>query len=90
MVHVLGDAHPKSQVFAALKGKTTWLSPLINPPMPVKVASVLSRDIIDGISQHIEDVGRWLIKAGIDINVVDDSGQSEIKFAINFFNPMTY
>ena len=63
-------------MFAALKGKTTWLSPLINPPMPVKVASVLSRDIIDGISQHIEDVGKWLLIAGIDVSVVDDAGQS--------------
>ena len=32
LVRIMGDAHPKSHVFAALKGRPSWLTPYLSPP----------------------------------------------------------
>jgi hypothetical protein len=76
MVHTMSDAHTKSHVFALLKGKHTWLTPYIEPPLEAHLSSVLSRDIIEGIQWITVKVAQWLVRAGTPVNAQDSAGES--------------
>lgn len=60
----MGDPHPKSQIFALLKGVETFLTPFMGPDFPKQLHSVRARDMLDSLSSHIREVGRWLLRAG--------------------------
>ena len=81
MVHTMADAHSKSQVFAVLKGKPSWLTPYIDPPTPVSAHSVLSRDIVDGLANASEQAARWLLRAGTSPHLQDTAGYTPLHFA---------
>lgn len=81
LMHTMADAHSKSQVFSVLKGKPSWLTPYINPPTPIIAHSVLSRDIIDGLSGAIEKVTQWLIRAGVSADTKDAGGHTPLHHA---------
>ena len=81
MVHTMADAHSKSQVFAVLKGKPSWLTPYIDPPTPVSAHSVLSRDIVDGLANASEQAAKWLLRAGTSPHLQDSAGYTPLHFA---------
>ena len=81
MVHTMSDAHSRSQVFAVLKGKPTWLTPYIQPPTPIMAHSVLSRDIRDGLSDAAMKAAQWLLRAGVDANAQDVAGYTPLHHA---------
>ena len=81
MVHTMSDAHSRSQVFAVLKGKPTWLTPYIQPPTPLLAHSVLSRDIRDGLSGATLKAAQWLLRAGVDADVPDVAGYTPLHHA---------
>ena len=81
MVHTMSDAHSRSQVFAVLKGKPTWLTPYIDPPTPIMAHSVLSRDIRDGLSDAAMRAAQWLLRAGVDVNAKDVAGYTPLHHA---------
>ena len=81
MVHTMSDAHSRSQVFAVLKGKPTWLTPYIQPPTPIMAHSVLSRDIRDGLSDAAIKAAQWLLRAGVDANAQDVAGYTPLHHA---------
>jgi hypothetical protein len=71
LTYTMADAHGRSHVFALLKGKDSWLTSLIDPPLPRQVPSVLSRDIKDGIEDAIGATAQWLIRAGVPVDHQD-------------------
>ena len=81
LMHTMADAHSKSQVFSVLKGKPSWLTPYINPPTPIMAHSVLSRDIINGLSEAIEKVTQWLFRAGVNPDTKDGGGYTPLHHA---------
>lgn len=81
MVHTMSDAHSRSQVFAVLKGKPTWLTPYIQPPTPLLAHSVLSRDIRDGLSDATLKAAKWLLRAGVDAHAPDVAGYTPLHHA---------
>ena len=78
MMHTMADAHSKSQVFAVLKGKPSWLTPYIDPPTPVSAHSVLSRDIVDGLANASEQAALWLLRAGTPPDLKDTAGYTPL------------
>jgi hypothetical protein len=81
MVAAIGDANPTSHVFAALKGKSSWVTPHLNPPLELKIQSVLSRDIVDSLSEEVIAVANWLLRAGAPIDAMDSVGWTPLHFA---------
>ena len=81
LVHVMADAHGKSQVFATLKGRPNWLAQYVDPPLPTQSHSVLARDVIDGVSGAVEKVALWLIRAGCPVDLVDKGGNTPLHHA---------
>lgn len=81
LVHIMADAHGKSQIFALLKGRTTWLTPYLDPPMNASSRSVLARDIIEGTSSASLLVAAWLTRAGVDCDVPDSTGNTPLHHA---------
>jgi Ankyrin repeats (3 copies)/Sulfotransferase domain len=81
MIHTMADAHSKSQVFAFLKGKTTWLTPYLQPELPLMSHSVLARDILNSLSEAAEKASQWLIRAGVDPRVSDIAGYTPLHHA---------
>ncbi len=64
LISTMGDPHPKSQIFALLKGIETFLTPLMGPDFPKQLHSVRAREMLDSLSSHIRDAGKWLLRAG--------------------------
>ena len=81
LVHIMADAHGKSQIFALLKGRTTWLTPYLDPPMNASSRSVLARDVVDGTSAASLLVAAWLSRAGVDCDVSDSTGNTPLHHA---------
>ena len=82
LVHIMADAHGKSQVFALLKGRNTWLTPYLDPPMEKMSRSVLARDIINGTSKAVLRVAAWLTRAGIENDLPDATGNAPLHHAV--------
>lgn len=53
-------------------GVPSWLNELFSPPLPMRVASVLSRDIVDHLSDSIMAVAQWLVRAKVPVHVKND------------------
>lgn len=81
MIHTMADAHSKSQVFAFLKGKTTWLTPYLQPQLPLMTHSVLARDILNALSDSVEKASEWLLRAGVNPNLQDIAGYTPLHHA---------
>lgn len=80
-IALMADGHSKSHVYSLLKGKKSWMSQYIIPNLPQKQHSVLSRDIIDGVSEAVIGVALWLHRAGIDHNLKDDAMCTPLHYA---------
>lgn len=80
-LYTMGEAHSRSHVFAELKGKETWLSRHFDPPLEIKMASVLSQDIIDHLSAGMLKTARWLHRAGVPMNAQDRGGNTPLHIA---------
>jgi Ankyrin repeats (3 copies)/Sulfotransferase domain len=81
MIHTMADAHSKSQVFAFLKGKPTWLTPYLEPELPRMSHSVLARDILNALSDAVEKASEWLVRAGVNPNLRDTAGYTPLHHA---------
>jgi hypothetical protein len=64
-----------------LKGKETWLSKKLDPPLKLHQTSVMARDIIYGMEAAILETTAWLIRAGTDPNFVDANGNTPLHVA---------
>jgi hypothetical protein len=78
---VFGDAISKSYVFNMLKGKPSWLTDLMDPPLEMPVRSVRSHDIRDSLAKRVNGTLQWLIRAGSDVNAADIDGHTPLHFA---------
>lgn len=81
LISHLADSHSKSHIFSVLKGKLSWLSEYVNPPMETKMRSVSSYDIVNGLSEAVVKVAKWLLKAKVDINLGDSFGNTPLHYA---------
>ena len=52
MVRTMGDAHPKSHVFAALKGRPSWVTPYLSPPNFYKETKTENKARIADMKQY--------------------------------------
>lgn len=77
MLYIMGDGGSRSQVFANLKGVSTWLTPYIVPPLN-QSNTVIAREIIDGLEDSMIKVMSWLDRAGTDTNLPDASGRTPL------------
>jgi ankyrin repeat protein len=77
----MAEAHSRSHIFAELKGKRTWLSAHLRPPLPEKMNTVLSRDITERLAQDVLAVAQWLARAGVPHSTPDNSGYSPLHHA---------
>lgn len=57
-------------------GQSTWLTPLIQPPLPIQLHSIHSKDILNGISGSIQAAAAWLMRAGVDVLARDVDGNT--------------
>jgi hypothetical protein len=80
-VGMFGDANSKSQVFPLLKGQRTWLTDLLDPPLPTIQSSVHSMDIKQSLSHAINSTFQWLVAARADVNATDLNGQTPLHTA---------
>jgi hypothetical protein len=80
-VGMFGDANSHSHVFPLLKGEKTWLTDLLDPPLPPLQASVHSMDIKLSLSKSINSTFAWLLAAGAEINIGDHSGHTPLHTA---------
>eukprot|EP01034_Spumella_vulgaris_P026643 gene26643-33252_t len=81
LIYTMVDPHPRSQLFAHLKGKESWLTPHLDPPLEVKQASILSRDVLNSLEGQIGRVAQWLQRAGVPPAEQDISGHTPLHFA---------
>jgi hypothetical protein len=81
LIHVMADAHGKSQVFAMLKGRPNWLSSYIDPPLPSHSHTVLARDIVDGANAAVLKAAAWLLRAGFPPDEADNGGNTPLHHA---------
>lgn len=72
-IGILGEGHGKSFVYNLLKGHSSWVSHKLVPPLPQRLASVHSLDILDGLKDSIRSVAEWLERAGADPKADDES-----------------
>ena len=77
----MSEAHSRSHVFAELKGKTTWLSRHLKPPLELQMSSVLSRDIVERLGEDVLRVARWLQRAGVPHSAQDVGGYTPLHHA---------
>ena len=69
------------QVFGLLKGKPTWLTPYLDPPLPLLVHSVLARDIIGSLEKATGLAAEWLLRAGTSPTLKDWAGYTPLHLA---------
>ena len=81
LVSHLADSHSKSHIFSVLKGKSSWLSDYINPAMERKMQSVASYDIVNGLKDAVINAAKWLLKAGVNINLGDSFMNTPLHYA---------
>ena len=81
MISTMSDAHAKSQVFGLLKGKATWLTPYLDPPLPLLMHSVLARDIIGSLEKAAGKAAEWLLRAGTSPTLKDWAGYTPLHLA---------
>ena len=81
LLYTLADAHSRSHVFAMLKGHESWLNKHFDPPLELKAASVLSRDITSSLERDMLVVARWLVRAGTPVNQADVAGWTPLHFS---------
>jgi hypothetical protein len=81
LLYTLADAHSKSHVFSLLKGQRSWLNDHFHPPMELKQASVLSRDITSRLEGEMLVIAQWLQRAGTPIDAVDVAGWTALHLA---------
>jgi hypothetical protein len=81
MISTMADAHAKSQVFGLLKGKPTWLTPYLEPPLPSPMHSVLARDIIGSVEKAAGRAAEWLLRAGTSPTLKDWGGYTPLHLA---------
>jgi hypothetical protein len=80
-VGVFGESISRSYVFPLLKGKNTWLTPLLDPPLPRILSSVHSLDIKESLAQSVNRTFSWLRAAGADPNAADINGNTPLHLA---------
>jgi len=80
-LYTMADAHGRSHVFALLKGKDSWLTGLLPASLPLKLGSVLSRDIKDPLEEESVSVARWLLRGGVPLDGVDGGGNTALHHA---------
>ena len=80
-IYLLADANSKSHVFNVLKGKESWLSNKISPPLKIHQSSVMTRDIIDGLNDAVEMAAQWLLRAGVSPTQGDYKGITPLHVA---------
>jgi hypothetical protein len=80
---IIAEGHGKSVVYSLLKGKPSWLHEVFDPPLPLKLPSVHSIDIIDSLSKRINAVIAWLDRAGVSVTTVDQYDSNILHFAVN-------
>jgi hypothetical protein len=81
MIEVLGDANSKSYIFAQLKAKTTWLTPILEPPLPLESHVPMASDIIHAMEKPAVRIAQWLLRAGADPNQRDITQNTPLHFA---------
>lgn len=79
--YTLADAHSKSHVFAELKGKTTWVTKKLNPPLEAKIQSVLGRDVVEHLADATKIAASWLLKASVPVDAKDVGGHTPLHHA---------
>jgi hypothetical protein len=82
-LHTMADSHSRSQVFALLKGRETWLTPFFrsSPLLPVLSHSVLSSDIVALLEEPIDIMAQWLLRAKVPVDAVDALGNTALHYA---------
>jgi hypothetical protein len=71
IVEILADANAKSYIFALLKNKPNWLTPVLDPPMPTMSHVPMASDIVASMERPAVRIAHWLLAAGADVNAVD-------------------
>eukprot|EP01038_Epipyxis_sp_PR26KG_P009381 gene9381-12640_t len=79
--YILTDARARSQIYAHLNGKHTWVNDLFDPPLQIFQPTILAQDIIDSLSTVINRIAKILIYAGITISAQDISGNTALHLA---------
>jgi len=80
-VYLFGEATSRSHVFNLLKGRKSWVSDLLDPPLALHMKSVRSQDIKDALATRIEGTFKWLQRAGADINGVNTEMDTPLHYA---------
>jgi hypothetical protein len=81
-VFTFGDAHGRSQVFAELKGKSSFLEERFDPPLPHQQSSVVSKDVLHSLEKSVARTAVWLQRAGVPLDLQDVSGYTALHIAV--------
>lgn len=79
--HIFSDAVSKSYVFNMLKGKPSWITDLLDPPLEMPVRSIRSQDIRDSLAQRVNGTLQWFVRAGANVNAANVDGHTPLHFA---------
>ena len=81
LIEVLADANSKSYIFAQLKARSTWLTPVLDPPLPLKSSVPMASDIIASMELPATRIAQWLLRAGADVNALDVAQNTPVIFS---------
>ena len=81
-VYTMSESHGKSFVYAVLKGKDSWISNFVDPPITGLHHSILAKDITDGLQSMIDKVAKWLLAAEVSMNHQDSYGNTPLTVAV--------
>ena len=81
LVGMMAEGHSKSHIFSVLKGKESWLTKYIFPPLPLQEHSVHAMDIVDHLDDAVLDVAKWLLRAGVPVDGTDLAGHTPLHYA---------
>ena len=80
---MLAEGHQKSLIYSLLRGDRSWLSDAFDPPLPDKIQSVHSADILNSLRPLIRGAIGWLDAAGCDPLATDKFGGTLLHYSVN-------
>lgn len=81
MIGTMSESHHKSSIYDLLKGKKSWLNEYMDPPLPLKLASVHALDITESLNGAILNAAQWLLRGGAEVNAVDRHRNTPLHYA---------
>lgn len=84
-IFTIADAHPRSQIFALLKGASTWVDPYLDKStgqLFPKMTSVMSLDVVKELQTAVLNAAHWLLAAGTSVVAQDDVGNTPLHVSV--------